>query len=120
VEIFDFLWTMKGPEFLVLYFVWFLLLYGAVFFLRRWGLDTRVTTYAGLIPFVAVGVARFYLGSGQGMENFGGLVAMMVLGYVAFHVRRSDSDRGGFYFEGGGGCGSDGGCGGGGCGGCGG
>jgi hypothetical protein len=120
MEVFDFLKTMSGPEFLALYFVWFALLYGAVYLLRRWGFDTRFTTYACLIPFEALGVARYILGSQHGLKNWTGLGIMMIFGFLAFSLRRGDSNgQKGWYFEGGN-CGGDGGCGGGGCGGCGG
>jgi hypothetical protein len=118
--LFDFLGTMKGPEFLVLYFVWFLLLFGAVFLLRRWGFDTPWTTRIGVLLFEALGIARFVIGSAQGMHMWAIMFTMMALGPFAFWVRGGDSNGGGFHFDVGGGCGSDGGCGGGGCGGCGG
>jgi uncharacterized membrane protein YgcG len=120
MSIFDFLGTMKGPEFLVLFFVWFLLLFGAVLLLRRWGFDTPVTTLTGFVLFEALGVARYLIGSASGMRKWEIMVFMMILGGIAFFTRGSSSRGGALSGDSGGGCGSDGGGGGGGCGGCGG
>ncbi|HEY5704112.1 MAG TPA: hypothetical protein VIS96_00895 [Terrimicrobiaceae bacterium] len=119
MSIFDFLGTMKGPEFVALYVVWFLLLFGAVLLLRRWGFDTRVTTLTGFVLFEGLGVARYLIGSANGMQNWGFMAPMMIVGGVMFFTRGSSSNGGALSSDSGGGCGSDGGCGGGGCGGCG-
>jgi uncharacterized membrane protein YgcG len=117
---FDFLRTMTGPEFLVLFLVWFLLLFGAVLLLRRWGFDTPLTTFTGFALFESLGLARFVIGSTNDMHNWEYLLIMMPLGGVIFFARGANSSGGGFDGDSEGGCGSDGGGGGGGCGGCGG
>jgi hypothetical protein len=117
---FDFLRTMKGDEFLVLFFVWFFLLFWAVHLLRRLGYDTPLTTVTVFVLFEGLGVARFLIGSAEGMQNWNVMFFMMVLGGISFFIRGSKSDGGGVASDSGGGCGSSGGCGGGGCGGCGG
>jgi hypothetical protein len=115
----QFLGTMKGPEFLVLFFVWFLLLFGGVLLLRWWGFDTPLTTLTGFVLFEALGVARFVIGSANGMQNWGIMAFMMILGGIAFFTRGSSLSGGALSGDSGGGCGSNEGCGGGGCGGCG-
>ena len=119
MEFLDFLRTMTGPEFLVLYFVWFVLVFGAVLLLRRWGFDNPVTTVVGLVVFAGLGIARYAIGSEAGMKSWDGLITMTILGSVVFVTRWGDSNGGGLSSDGGG-CGSGAGCGGGGCGGCGG
>jgi hypothetical protein len=121
MEFFDFLRTMRGPEFLVVFGIWFVLVFGAVLLLRRWGFDNALTTLVGIALFESLGVARLATASEAGMRNFEGLFVMMFIGFWLFLVRWRSSNGGGFYVEGsdGGGCGGSG-CGGGGCGGCGG
>src|SRR5262245_11011055 len=120
----NFLQTMRGPEFLALYAVWFVLTFGGMFIVRHIVSDTIWTSLAGLLVFEGLGLARYLVGSAHGMQNWEFLFAMMFIGALFFLVRaqhmKSNSD--GSWWGGscgGGGCGG-GGCGGGGCGGCGG
>ena len=120
--------TMKGPDFLKLYFVWFLATWIGVLMLRKHGFDTPSTTIVGVVLFEALGVGRYLLGSAHGMHNWLFLFLMMGGGMFFFVLRAHHFDQsGGGGWSGcssGGGCGSSscggGGCGGGGCGGCGG
>ncbi len=137
----ELLGTMTGSEFLTAYFVWFVVLWGGVKILRRCGYDSALTTLGGLALFEGLGVLRFVIGSGQGMQRWGFLFLMMVVGALFFVIRAgafgggggsssSSCSAGGFIVGGtcGGGGSSDNGagssgdssCGGGGCGGCGG
>jgi hypothetical protein len=134
----DFLHTMKGPDFLGLFFVWFLVTFLTVVTLRAAGYDDYRVTAAGLACFEALGVARIVVGSFHGMGKWGFLIAMMGIGALCFFIRAKhfegtgggsgdggggdtggtwwSSDSGGSGSSGGGGCGG----GGSGCGGCGG
>ena len=124
---FDFLHTMQGPDFLILYAVWFVVAFGTVFGLRRARGSNRLIDLAGAAAFLGLGIARFVIGSAHGLEKWDFLIMMMVFGSVAFFLRVTESS-GGSSSDGsssssscssgssGGGCGG----GGGGCGGCGG
>lgn len=122
----DFVETVRGPEFLVLFFGWFLLCWTTLLALRKTGRDHPLTTIVMLMLFEGVGVARYVIGSAAGMECWNGLFLMMAIGALFFIVREhatgTHQDGGGTSSSscstGGGGCGSAG-CGGGGCGGCG-
>ena len=118
----DFLHTMKGPDFLCLFLLWFLATILTVVFLRKRGRDSVAITIAGFICFESLGVARIAVGSAHGLHNWSFLILMMIVCALFFVLRAK-------YFEGmagaggsscsGSGCGGGGGCGGG-CGGCGG
>ena len=121
-----FLHTMRGPDFLVLYAVWFVILFAAVLILRHTGFDNGFTTLGGLTLFLGLGIARIAVGTAHGMHNWSYLIMMMIFGAIFFlarleQVSGSDSSSNSWWSScsTGGGCGS-GGCGGGGCGGCGG
>jgi hypothetical protein len=129
--IFSFLHTMRGPDFLLLYFVWFIVTFGGVLLLRWNGHDSPLTTVAGLLLYELLGVLRIISGSAHGMHKWEFLILMMVIGAVVFVVRiklNQSSGDGGHWWSsssGGSSCSSGGGgagCGGGGggCGGCGG
>ena len=127
-----FLHTMKGPDFLAVFFVWFGIVLGLVLMLRRRGFDNPATSILGLLFFEGLGVARIIIGSAHGQKNWDYLILMMILGSLFFiirarHFEHSKDGRGGSSScssvsscssggGGGGGCGG----GGGGCGGCGG
>jgi len=117
---FRFLYTLSGPSFLVIYFCWFLLVWLGVLFLRKRGYDTPFTTMLGLALYEGLGGVRYIVGSAHGLQKWGFLVCMMLLGSLFFLTRANQygSGDGGFSTGCGGGCGG-GGCGGGGCGGCG-
>ena len=115
---------MTGPEFLFLYIVWFLTTWLGMLIIRHRVADTWATTLTGLVCFEAVGVARYIIGSAQGMHKWEFLFLIMGVGALFFVVRAENfsNGSGGSWTSsgcGGGGCGG-GGCGGGGCGGCGG
>lgn len=128
--VFAFFHTMRGPEFLFLYFAWFVLTFAAVLILRHRGLDKPLTTFSGLLVYEGFAVIRLIDGSAHGLHRWENLIIMMVIGGLVFFVRASHSgdgnSSGGFFHScsSGSGCGSGsscgGGCGGGGCGGCGG
>lgn len=120
----SFLETMQGPDFLVLYLVWFGLTWIGMLVVRHKITDTPWTSLGGMLAFEGLGVARFLVGSAHGMHKWDFLFMMMGVGALFFVLRaehfKSGSDGGwGVGSCGGGGCGG-GGCGGGGCGGCGG
>jgi hypothetical protein len=124
--LFDLLHEMRGPDFLVLYAVWFALTFGTVLILRAKGHDDALTNAGGWLLFLGLGVARIIVGSQHGLHKWGYLIAMMGIGSIIFALRVeqvSDGSSGSSSWwsscSTGGGCGS-GGCGGGGCGGCGG
>lgn len=119
----DFLSTVPGPVFLLIYLLWFFLVWATVLVLRQTGYDTKLTTIGGLVLFEGLGLVRFVLGSSHGMHNWTGLFIMMGVGALFFLVRldhlgggnSSGSCSGGSVSS----CGGSS-CGGGGCGGCGG
>jgi uncharacterized membrane protein YgcG len=139
---FDFLGTMKGPEFLGLFIFWFFLMWGSLLFLRYRGFDTPVVTVGCLLIFEGLGVARIWIGSEAELHHWTILIVMMFIGPWFFVIRleqlqefarnsrnnnNSCSAGGGCSSSGssggsgsGSGCGGGGSCGGGGCGGCGG
>ncbi len=124
---FDFLPTIKGPDFLFLYALWFAALFVAVLMLRSAGHDTPLVSGVGLALFEGLGVARYLVGSAQGMHRWEYLGVMMLVGGSCFVLRvESFKGSGGSGGSCGGGsissCSGGGGCGGGGggCGGCGG
>lgn len=97
----DFLHTMKGPDFLELFFVWFLVTFLTLVALRRVGYDDIRVTVTCLTCFEVLGVARIVVGSFHGMEKWGFLIAMMGIGALFFFIRAK-------HFEGmGGGGGGD-------------
>jgi uncharacterized membrane protein YgcG len=117
-----FLETMRGPDFLVLYLVWFALTWIGMLVVRHRLSNTMWTSLGGLLVFEGLGAARYLVGEAHGMHNWDFLFMMMGIGALFFVMRaqKSGSDGGsGIGGCGGGGCGG-GGCGGGGCGGCGG
>lgn len=118
---------MSGPEFLIFYMLWFLLVFVVVLFLRYLGYDKPIITISGLALFLGVGVARWVLGSSEGLHKWFGLAAMMFFGTILFLIRFQSSGGGpeggsgcSSCSSGSSGCGGGGSCGGGGCGGCGG
>jgi hypothetical protein len=122
----NFLHEMKGPDFLVLYAIWFALILGIVLALRRRGCNNNVTDMIGALVFLSLGAARLAVGSAHGLHKWTFLGIMMAVGTICFFVRvtqtgQGDSSSGSWWSScsSGGGCGG-GGCGGGGCGGCGG
>lgn len=134
----DFLHTMRGPDFLGLFLVWFLVTFLTLVALRRVGYDDIRVTCTCLACFEGLGLARIVVGSFYGLERWGFLIAMMGVGACFFFIRAKhfegmgggggdagggdtggtwwSSDAGGSGSSGGGGCGG----GGSGCGGCGG
>jgi hypothetical protein len=118
----NFLETMRGPEFLALYFVWFILTWGCMLLVRHKVVDCIWTSLGGLALFEGLGVTRYIVGEAHGMHKWDFLFAMMFIGALFFLARTDSFTSGsgsGWGSCGGGGCGG-GGCGGGGCGGCGG
>ena len=129
--VFNFLHTLRGPDFLLLFWVWFLVTFGGTLLLRWRGRDTPLTTILGLLCFEALGVARMIDGSAHGLHKWEFLILMMVIGGICFFIRANNfqfgggngSCSGGSWWSSGSSCsGGGGGCGGGGggCGGCGG
>jgi len=113
---FDFLPALSGPDFLLLYFVWFVVMYGTVLLFRWSGKDTPMVTLCGIAGYELLGVLRIIIGSLYGKENWGFLILMMVIGGIIFLLRashlQSNGDGGGWWnssCSGGSGCG---GCGG--------
>jgi uncharacterized membrane protein YgcG len=119
----SFLHTMTGPDFLGLYFVWFLITWIGMLLVRHRVCDNWLTTLTGLALFEGLGVARYFVGTAHGMEKWDFMFIMMFVGALFFAIRaehlKQGSNGGWSSCGGGGGCGG-GGCGGGGCGGCGG
>lgn len=128
----EFLGTMSGPDFLVLFLVWFAFTYGAVLVCRAGGMDSPMLTLGGIALFEALAVVRFIAGIQHGMHRWNIMFIMMIVGGIIFAIRKGDihSAGGGSAGAGSSGCGSSGSssscggggssCGGGGCGGCGG
>src|SRR5262249_48792559 len=121
-----FLQSMKGPDFLFLYAVWFVITFGSVLLLRWRGYDNTLVTLTGLGLFAGLGLARYLVGSFYGMHKWSFLFLVMFIRALCFLIRlqqngRGSSDGSSWWSScsSGGGCGG-GGCGGGGCGGCGG
>ena len=117
--------VMEGPEFLVVFSVWFLLTWVLVLVLRQHGFDTPLLNVGGFALFEALGIARYVLSEPAGMEDWGFMVLMMLFGGLCFflrarHFKQGGKDSGSSGCFSAGGCGSGGSCGGGGCGGCGG
>ena len=56
--LFDFLHEMKGPDFLGLFFGWFILVFGVVLIVRWRGHDSPAISLMGLLCFETLGVAR--------------------------------------------------------------
>lgn len=122
---------LSGPEYLVAFaIIWGLLSILHVALLRRWRESFAISAVAAAV-LAAVALTRYRWGVSQGMQRWGFLTIMTLLGCVSFFVRASQlregagsdggwwsSNCGSASTSGGGGCG--GGCGGGGCGGCGG
>src|SRR5262245_12946992 len=75
-----FLYTMPGPDFLLLYLVWFLVLWVTVLLVRHAGFDTPLTTIGGLLAFEGLGAARYFVGSAHGMHKWTFLFLMMIVG----------------------------------------
>src|SRR5256885_17097414 len=80
--------TMKGPDFLTLYLVWFLAIWIGVLILRKHGFDTPSTTIAGVVLFEALGAVRYVVGSAHGMHNWL-FLGLMMGGGVFFFVLRA-------------------------------
>lgn len=123
-DLFNFLHTMRGPDFLLLFGGWFIVTFGGVLVFRWCVRDTPITTILGVICFESLGVARIIDGSAHGMHKWLFLILMMILGGLIFflradHFQNTGNSDGGSWW--GSSCGSSG-CGGGGsgCGGCGG
>lgn len=113
---------LDGPIFLILYFFAGIgsLLVGNVI---RWNyVDSFYVSTVAATFFIMLAALRYADASGQGMHDFGVMIAFMVVGFFLFFIRREKEDGRTTLFGscagGGGGCGGD--CGGGGCGGCGG
>ena len=135
MELLKVIFTLSGKEFLVLFAAWFVILYVALWVLRKCGADSSNVTIEALMLFEGFAVFRIIDGVRHGKENWGILLFMMALGGVLFLIRMTssgDGSSGGGGYAGGG-CGSSGtscggascsggsSCGGGGgCGGCGG
>lgn len=127
-SLWDFLHTIRGPAFLILFFAWLLAILGVVWSFRGTGKDTPLVTLIGLLCFEGLGVARFIVGSAHGMHRWGGLIFFMMIGAILILVRGVHFEKstgscssGTSCSSGGSSCSSGGGCGrGGGCGGCGG
>ncbi len=114
---------MKGPEFLVFYGFFAVLVLIAATTLRHTWRDTWSISIVAFLMFEGTGVIRYIVGSRAGMHKWGFMFIMMVLGGVLFFLRAKEDGKGygiggscGIGSCGGGGCGG-GGCGGGGCGG---
>ena len=117
--------AMSGPDFLELYFVWFLVTFGVVLLCRWRGHDTPAVTITGLLAYEGLGAVRFVIGTIDGLHRWDFMALMMIFGGLIFFVRTKSGGSGGGWWNqgrgsGGGGCGSSGCGGGGGCGGCGG
>ncbi|MDB6130665.1 MAG: hypothetical protein JWM04_1772, partial [Verrucomicrobiales bacterium] len=91
--IFSFLHTMRGPAFLVVYAVWFFLLFGIILLIRHRGNDSRLVTLVVIGAFEALGIARIFVGSSHGLHKWQFLLAMMVVGFVAFIMRTDHFDN---------------------------
>ena len=120
----DFLETMRGHPFLLVYLGWFLVTWIGMLVVRYKVADTIWTSIGGLLAFESLGGVRYLIGSADGMHQWEFMFMMMIIGGVFFLARVDNSasgSNGGWSGSGcgGGGCGG-GGCGGGGCGGCGG
>ncbi len=120
---------MNGPEFLMLYAMWFFLVFIMTNTLRHKGFDSALTTVGCLVLFEGLGIARIIVGSQHDLHRWGFLVLMMLVGGVLLLVRiTSMGGGGGPSGTCGGGhtgatgvsCGGGSSCGAGGCGGCGG
>lgn len=132
-----FLHTMRGPDFLLLFAVWFVVTFCGVLLFRWGGHDTPINTLSGFLAYELLGAVRIIDGSAHGMHRWGFLILMMIVGGLVFFIRAKrfnnsgdNCSSGGWWSGGGwgggsscsGGGGGGGGCGGGGggCGGCGG
>jgi hypothetical protein len=108
---------LKGPDFLLFFFLVLIVLWILSAIARHAIEDTWTFSIIGCVVFEGVGVIRLVSGWLAGMHNFGFMIAMMFFGAFIFFVR---AKAGGGYGVGGscagGGCGGSG-CGGGGCGG---
>jgi len=83
----DFLHTVKGPDFLFLFILWFLILRVTVGILRNRGYDNPLTTFLGVGLFEALAIARIVVGSAHGMHKWDFLLTMMVIGGFLFFIR---------------------------------
>ena len=92
-DFFGFLHQLKGPDFLLLYFLWFLFLWVAVLMIRRFALDSPLTTLAGLLLFEGLGVARFVAGSSHGMHKWDIQILMMAVAPLFFVIRLRNLNR---------------------------
>ncbi len=122
-----FLESIKGPDFLFIYAVWFLLIRIILGILRKGEQDTPQATLGALVLFEGLGFFRIWDGSNHGMHKWELLIVEMLIGGFLMVVRLDQLPSGGggtggscssssCSSGGGGGCGG----GGGGCGGCGG
>src|SRR5690349_14337144 len=84
---FDFLYTIKGPDFLPLFLFWWLVTRIAVAIARSTEHDSAATTFIGLCTFEALGVARIVVGSAHGMHKWDFLLMMMLAGGATFLIR---------------------------------
>lgn len=118
---------IDGRPFLGFYFLVFLGAWLGVVLLRWMWIDAKAITLTGFLVFEGIGGARLVEGLHQGMQRFGLLITMMVIGGGLFFLRsehlkssgRSSGRSNSSCSSGGCGSGSSSGCGGG-CGGCGG
>ena len=85
--IFRFLHTMRGPDFLLLFGIWFIVTFGCVLLFRWRGQDTPFTTLTGLLCFEALGAARIMDGAAHGLHKWGFLILMMIVGGIIFIIR---------------------------------
>jgi uncharacterized membrane protein YgcG len=117
---YGFLYTMRGPDFLWLYFVWFIVSFGVVLLTRWRGNDSPWVTAFGVLAYEGLGLLRIVVGSMHDLHRWTFLILMMILGGLIFFIRveftRSGGDGGtwwGSSCSGGSGGGSGGGGGGG-------
>ena len=99
--LFAFLDTMGGPDFLLLYAVWFFLTFGTVLILRWRGKGGALATLGGVAAFELPGLARWGVGSANGMHEWGFLFLMMIVGGILFLLRfESRGGSGGTHHQG--------------------
>ena len=84
---FGFLQTMRGPDFLLLYLVWFIISFGVVLVTRWRGNDSAWVTLAGLFVYEALGFLRIVIGSMHDLHRWTFLVLMMIFGGLIFLIR---------------------------------
>ena len=93
-ELIKYLGEVRGPEFLVVYAVMFVIFFAPVLVIRKVWQDHWVVTTAGLVAFEGLGVARIYFAAQQGKHRIGFLLIMMLLGGIIFLLRAKETGEG--------------------------